>query len=80
MITHGEDGFLFPVGDTHSLVESLAALARPEVRRRLGARARQTVETRFTERAMVEQYEQTLSDMASKRSNREQLRRRVAAH
>ncbi|MGQ0654108.1 MAG: glycosyltransferase family 4 protein [Betaproteobacteria bacterium] len=80
MITHGEDGFLFPVGDTRSLVESLAVLAQPEARRRLGAHARATVETRFTERAMVERYEQTLMDMASTRSNREQLRRRAAAH
>lgn len=80
MITHGEDGFVFPVGDTHSLVESLAVLAQPETRRRFGAKARATVESRFTERSMVERYEQTLMDMASTRSNREQLRRRAAAH
>lgn len=80
MIEHGGNGFVFPVGDTPSLVESLAVLAQPDVRRRLGAAARRTVETRFTERAMVERYEQILMDMASTRSNREQLRRRAAAH
>lgn len=80
MIRHGEDGFLFPVGDTHSLVESLAVLAQPDTRRRFGAKAREAVETRFTEREMVDRYEQTLMELASTRSNREQLRRRAAAH
>jgi len=80
MITPGKDGLLFPVGDTAALVARLAALARHETRSRMGAAARQTVEARFSERAMVERYETTFLELESKRSTRENLRRRAAAY
>ena len=80
MIRPGADGQLFPVGDTAALVERLAALAAREARARIGAAARATVEARFSERAMVERYENTLLELDSKRSRRENLRKRAAAY
>src|SRR5437588_627517 len=43
MIHSGQDGWLFPVGDTATLVDRLAVLADPVVRTRLGENARATV-------------------------------------
>jgi glycosyltransferase involved in cell wall biosynthesis len=80
MIRPGRNGFLFPVGDTAALVERLAALADPAACRRMGARARETVEARFSERAMVERYEQTFLELATNRSKHENLRKPAGAH
>ena len=80
MIQPGHDGFLFPVNDTGTLVEKLAVLADPALRRELGANARRTVEARFTERAMVDRYERILTELAATRSKRDDLRRRATAH
>ena len=80
MIRPGRDGWLFPVGDTAALVERLAALSGRSARERLGAAAREAVETRFSERAMVDRYEATLLELESQRSRREDLRRRAAAY
>ncbi len=80
MIRPGENGFLFPVGDTGALVERLAALAGEEARRRMGVAARATVEQRFSERAMVDRYETLLLDLESARRNRENLRTSAPAH
>jgi glycosyltransferase involved in cell wall biosynthesis len=80
MIAHGHNGLLFPVGDTAALAACLAALSDPAARARFARNARETVEIRFTERSMVERYEQTLLELASTRSKRDDLRRRAAAH
>ena len=80
MIHSGHDGWLFPVGDTATLVERLAALADPLVRTRMGENARATVAARFSERTMIERYEQLLSELATPRSKSAQLRNRAAAH
>jgi L-malate glycosyltransferase len=80
MIHSGQDGWLFPVNDTATLVVRLAALADPIARARMGENARATVVQRFSERAMVEGYEQMLVDISSTRSTREQLRNRATAH
>jgi glycosyltransferase involved in cell wall biosynthesis len=80
MIRPGHDGFLFPAGDTGTLVDCLAALVDTNKRSELGRNARQTVETRFSERAMVERYEGSLGELASIRSKRESLRRRATAY
>ena len=80
LIQPGHDGFLFPVGDTAALVEGLARLADPVARSRMGENARATVQARFTERSMVERYEQLLTELASPRRKREHLRKRAAAH
>jgi len=71
MITHGSDGYLFPVGDTPALVERLAELALPAPRKRMGAAARASVASRFAEQAMVERYEQLFLELETTRSIRE---------
>ena len=80
MIHSGQDGWLFPVGDTATLVDRLASLADPVARTRMGENARATVVQRFSERGMVERYEQTLSEISTTRSKREHLRNRATAH
>lgn len=80
MIQPGQDGWLFPVNDTATLVDRLASLADPVARSRMGENARATVEQRFSERAMVERYEETLFEIRNTRSTRAQLRNRATAH
>ena len=63
MIRPGEDGFLFPVGDTRALVDKLAILADRMVSTRMGRAARTAVEGRFSETSMVSRYEQLLLDL-----------------
>lgn len=80
MIQSGHDGWLFPVGDTATLVDRLGVLADPVVRARMSENARATVSQRFSERAMVEHYEALLTDISATRSKSEQLRNRATAH
>jgi glycosyltransferase involved in cell wall biosynthesis len=80
MIHPGREGFLFPVGDTAALVERLATLADPELRRQMGAQARATVEARFSEHAMVKRYEAGLQELSIARRKRAGLRRPAGAH
>jgi len=80
MVRPEENGFLFPAHDTPALVSSLAALAEPAARERMGAAARTTVEARFSERAMVDRYEGLLQQLVLTRNQRDNLRRSAAAH
>jgi len=80
MVRPGRNGYVFPVGDTEALAGRLAALADPGTRQRMGARARETVESRFTERAMVDRYERTLTQLATTWSRHENLRKPAGAH
>jgi glycosyltransferase involved in cell wall biosynthesis len=80
LIRHADDGFLFPVGDGAALAARLAELAEPGLRRRMGARARLSVETRFTEAAMLDRYEAALSQLATTRSKHGNLRKPAGAH
>ena len=68
MIRPGEDGFLFPVGDTGALVDRLARLTDPAQRKRMGNQARARVEAMFSEKTMVDRYEQLLADLCANRS------------
>ena len=68
MIRPGEDGFLFPVGDTGALVERLARLADPAQRERMGNQARARVEALFSEKTMVDRYEELLVNLCWVRS------------
>lgn len=63
MIVPGENGFLFPVGDTRAYADRLAALADPAVARKMGGAARALVERRFSEEVMVDRYERLLLDL-----------------
>lgn len=64
MIEPGRNGFLFPVGDTRALVDRLSLLADCDLRESMGREARQVVEARFSERAMVDRYEALLLELA----------------
>jgi glycosyltransferase involved in cell wall biosynthesis len=80
MIRPGENGLLFPVGDTRALVECLARLAEGDARERMGRAARETVEARFSERAMVERYEILIQELETQRNKRGNVRRPAGAH
>ena len=80
MVRPGAEGFLFPAGNTAALVDRLAALRDEGLRRRMGAAARETLETRFSERVMVDRYENLLQQLTLKRSQRDNLRRSATAH
>jgi glycosyltransferase involved in cell wall biosynthesis len=60
MIVPGRNGFLFPVGDTTAFVDKLAILADRAVSRRMGQEARARVASLFSEKTMVDRYEQLL--------------------
>jgi glycosyltransferase involved in cell wall biosynthesis len=68
MIVPGDNGFLFPVGDTRALVDKLAILADRAVSRRMGNNARGVIERRFSERTMVDRYERMLLELCRVRS------------
>jgi len=68
MICPGENGFLFPVGDTGALVDRLARLVDHGERERMGNQARARVEAHFSETTMVDRYEQLLTDLCRVRS------------
>jgi glycosyltransferase involved in cell wall biosynthesis len=80
MIRPWREGLLFPVGDTRALADCLAALTEAPLRARMGTQARETVEALFSERAMIDRYEAALIELASTRSQSEQIRRSAAAH
>jgi glycosyltransferase involved in cell wall biosynthesis len=80
LITHGEDGLLFPVGDTGALVSCLRRLADAPTRGAFGAKARSKVEERFSEQAMLDRYEGLLAELASPRRKHDPLRKRAPAH
>jgi glycosyltransferase involved in cell wall biosynthesis len=79
LVTHGVDGFLFPVRDTPALVAALEKLASPFLRKDFGEKARAKVEARFSERVMVDRYEALLAELASTRRTHEHLRNRAPA-
>ena len=69
IITHGRDGYLFPVGDEEVLSDLLLELVRkPDLRRTIGQAARQTVLERFTIETQVKALEQVLAEIAGAES------------
>jgi glycosyltransferase involved in cell wall biosynthesis len=69
IITHGRDGFLFPVGDEEVLSDLLLDLVRkPDFRRTIGQAARRTVIERFTIETQVKVLEQVLAEIAGAES------------
>jgi len=65
VITDGEQGVLVPPGDAEALAVALQELlARPELRRQLGERARRHVRAHYTLDRMCEQYEELFLQFA----------------
>lgn len=67
LVIPGWNGFLFPVGDTDALAGRLALLADRTVSERMGRCARRAVENLFSEKAMVDRYEQVLAQLCRAR-------------
>lgn len=65
LIESGRNGLLFPAGDTVALVDRLRRLADPGVRAAMGRAARATVERRFSERRMIDSYEELLREVCA---------------
>jgi glycosyltransferase involved in cell wall biosynthesis len=66
IITHSQDGFLFPVRDAQKLAELLLEVIRkPELRQRIGLAARQTVLERFTIQRQIKQQEEIYAELAA---------------
>jgi len=74
MILPGRNGYLFPVGDTAAMVDKLAILADGAVARRMGRSAREMVESRFSEKTMVDRYEKVLLELCRDSPPRPALR------
>ena len=67
IITDGRDGFLFPVRDAPRLAALLIELVRqPDLRARIGAAARRTVEERFTIQRQVHAHEALYTELAAR--------------
>lgn len=79
MIVPETNGYLFPVGDTQTMVLRLAVLADRQLASRMGASARTVVETRFSEKTMVDRYESLLLEVCSERPGAEHANPPLAA-
>lgn len=67
MIFPGWNGYLFPAGDTQSLVAKLTILADRDVAAGMGRHARDVVQALFSEKTMVDRYERTLLELCQQR-------------
>jgi glycosyltransferase involved in cell wall biosynthesis len=65
LIESGRNGLLFPVADTAALVDCLVQLADAGARAAMGRAARSTVESGFSERCMIDRYEQLLREVCA---------------
>jgi glycosyltransferase involved in cell wall biosynthesis len=63
LIEPGRNGLLFPVADTAALVDCLQRLSDAAERAAMGRAARRTVESRFSERRMIDRYEELLLEV-----------------
>jgi glycosyltransferase involved in cell wall biosynthesis len=67
-VIDGENGFLYEPGDIESLSDKLAALQSVSTRERMGAASRRRVETLFTERGMIAQFERQILELGRRAS------------
>lgn len=63
LIEPGRNGLLFPAGDTAALVDCLQRLADRNTQQMMGRRARVKAEGAFSEKVMVDRYEQLLLEV-----------------
>lgn len=70
-VTHGEDGFVYPVGDTESFARVIKALAdNPELRKTMGDLAKQNSEKDFSMAMMVESHQSLYRSIVARQSGR----------
>jgi len=72
VITEGESGFLFPVGDVDSMAaRAIEILSNPEMQKRMGRKGREVAERKFNESRIVPVYrnfyERVMAGAASSR-------------
>lgn len=65
IVTDDQNGFLFPSGDTHTLIKRLTRLSGAGERQRMGENARTSVVDRYTSDIMAERYEALFDELAS---------------
>ena len=66
LIVHGETGFLVPVNDVKALASAILTLAqRPDLRKSLGAKARQAYESTYTLEGHITSFRQILLSAAT---------------
>jgi glycosyltransferase involved in cell wall biosynthesis len=70
MVHPGYNGFLFRANDTTALVQHLMRLTNRDDRHRIGEHARGIVETRFSERRMIDSYEGLLLKLTAESARR----------
>jgi len=63
LIEPGRNGLLFPAGDTATLVDCLQRLSDRNAQRMMGRGARVKAEIAFSEKLMVDRYEQLLLEV-----------------
>jgi glycosyltransferase involved in cell wall biosynthesis len=73
LVVPGHNGYLFPVGDTDALVQRLWLLADRDEAERMGCNGRRVIEEKFSERNMVNRYEQTLVDLCDRKTETRRL-------
>jgi glycosyltransferase involved in cell wall biosynthesis len=65
VVVHGETGLLVPPGDPSALAEAISLLLdRPDLRCAMGRAGQKRVEQRFSERMMLDRYEQMYLDLS----------------
>lgn len=70
-VTHGKDGFVYPVGDTKSLAKAVKALADDmELRRTMGDLAKQSAEKDYSMTRMVEAHQALYRSIVARLSGR----------
>lgn len=70
LVHPGYNGFLFRANDTAALVRHLTRLTNRDDRHRIGEHARGIVETRFSERRMIDGYEGLLLELTAESARR----------
>ncbi len=66
-VTSGDNGLLYPLGDTVTLAACLRQLASPELRKQMGVRAAERVQRQFDVSHMIQSYEAALEALVSRR-------------
>lgn len=69
MVTDGDNGLLFPAGDTDALIAALRQLEASAVRECMGNAARRRVERDYTEGLMVEAYDEFIRRVGGGRAS-----------
>ncbi|MBL0021606.1 MAG: glycosyltransferase [Sphingomonadales bacterium] len=65
LVTHGETGQIFPVGDASLLKDAIDAVLQPKFDRPSVQRAKELIDTRHSARSMAQAYERLFQSLAN---------------